>query len=136
MTVGMKPSWVLSDAEKVERMEKKRNKSATVNGGVSTYIKTLDDDIRGKSTVCFDIMAKPHQHGFKRDEELLVKEWIYAQESTRHTIPVSGEIMSEILGMTRTGDNMTPKNIIALFECLYKRVVTFAGFVDEFKVIN
>ena len=129
MTSGMKPSWVLSDAEKMERMEKKRNKG-------NNCVNNLEEDIKNKSTVCFDIMAKPHQHGFKLDEETLVKEWIYAQESTRHTIPVTSEIMAEILTMTHTGGKMSSKNIIELFKCLYFRVVTFAGFVDEFKVRN
>lgn len=48
-------------------------------------------------------MAPPHQTSFGADEERLLQEWQYAQESTRHTVPVPADVMKAVLSLTREG---------------------------------
>ncbi len=154
----MKPSWVLSDQEKNERMLKKmQNRERRRQLGlrhqdgigdpkidapddVSLSSRSVESDARmnGLEKELSPPRSSFPECGISESEEKMLNEWLLAEESTRRDIPMPGPVMSEILRMTQTGAVMSGTNVIEFFRLCYSRVARFAldGAVIDFQSLQ
>nr|AID52841.1 nuclear receptor [Tigriopus japonicus] len=150
---GMKASWVLSDEEKLERLEKKRSRkgqstvsmdSSGSSSPVSSYTPPSSQyDQMSESSEGQSRPASQESFGGPQEsrilsyhEERCIEQWVGDLQTTRTTVEMSPQLLDQIVRLTHTHETIDTDTIVEFFKTVYCRIVKFVGEVDGFSTLS
>lgn len=127
LAAGMKTSWVLSDEEKEERTVKKQENRLKKFSTSHTPL-AMPSSPSSSTTSNSDLLCG--------DEERQIEEWLTLLDSTKVSIAMPDQVLSEMNALHLHDSTMSQQSIIEFFKVVYSRVVQFVGFVTEFDQLH
>jgi hypothetical protein len=113
----MKPVWVLTEEEKLERKSKMSKKSPVVR-------------------VMQEASEPPAGDRFSAREADELTRYADAISRTKAAVPMPETIRFNLLRMMKSGEPMTPDGIVEFFTLVYSRMADFALSVAEFRTLS
>ena len=136
LKAGMRPTWVLTEREKKERMENKKRSEEARRNSENQKIGNIETRAPTKTA---PILTIPR---FSVEDDHRLNELLLAEESTAHTEVLGKQVALAIRKCTKSSlhelDVQTlPKwATLEFFRVQYSRVAKFATFIDEFSALT